>query len=659
MKTQKLTVFLAIFILLAGVDAQAKKEEQQVSGTRTASALVRISCDQAILPLNIETLEHLLRSSAVAGKAGREILNLSQDEAAGLLTITQLTSGNAGLPAQYPPAPSEDVKQQLLRTPAMPAMPMPGMSAMPGMPMPGMSPDTKSFDSAIKQAQKTMEKAAQQYEKAMKQYEKAMEQTAKNQWSLSYEPAPEQTFLFQFRVDLPDNAKPAAEEFLTAVANNLQQTLTNMYNTYRTQLISLIEGAEMQRNKTQSEVIDAIGEKPPVGQSQPLEQNPADVKVYKQLEQIVDLSNLAPTVSFSEALEIFKNCVKPPLNIVVLWRDLFDNADIGQTTPINMDPIRSIPLRGALDLLLKSVSGGVTELSYVVRDGVITIATRESLPTDFETIVYDISCYIHSQSDSKNLVKAITDTVDPYSWFDTGGEGTINIYQGTNLIVRQSGKVHQKIQKFLQNVKVEKIYIPEMIVPVEMTADRKQDLLRKKQDLEMEVASLEARSTAIGQQIAGLNKQIASNAEDDSVAKELQDILKMQLEEIQGLQKQGDTDSTQLAEAKEKLARAKIALAERREQKSRTAGSDQLSSLSNRLTEIMLDLADKKAVLNTLKNQLDHAEEELRTATTFDPKVSRLRFAIQSMELADRRLIELKTRIATLQPPVVSVVGAQ
>ena len=96
-------------------------------------------------------------------------------------------------------------------------------------------------------------------------------------------------------------------------------------------------------------------------------------------------------MSFAEAIDQIKYCVEPPLPIVVIWKDLYDNADIDRTTPINMDEISGISPGRALKLLLSSVSGGYDRLGYIVEDGIIMIATVESMPERWETHVYDIS----------------------------------------------------------------------------------------------------------------------------------------------------------------------------------------------------------------------------------------------------------------------------
>jgi hypothetical protein len=114
-------------------------------------------------------------------------------------------------------------------------------------------------------------------------------------------------------------------------------------------------------------------------------------ETYKELDKPAYVFEFTPNMSFAEAIELIKYCVDPPLQIAVLWKDLYDNADIDRTTPINMDAISGISPGTALKLLLASVSGSYNDLGYVVEDGIIIIATTESLPEKWETYVYDIS----------------------------------------------------------------------------------------------------------------------------------------------------------------------------------------------------------------------------------------------------------------------------
>jgi len=115
--------------------------------------------------------------------------------------------------------------------------------------------------------------------------------------------------------------------------------------------------------------------------------------VYKQVKGATsNPSTFTPDMSFSEAIDILRNSTRPPLNIVVLWKDLEGNADIYRDTPIGMDGVSKVPLRTHLKLLLMSVSGGgVEKLRYVVEDGVITIATQGSLPKKMVARIYNIT----------------------------------------------------------------------------------------------------------------------------------------------------------------------------------------------------------------------------------------------------------------------------
>lgn len=225
---------------------------------------------------------------------------------------------------------------------------------------------------------------------------------------------------------------------------------------------------------------------------------PANVAVYKQLEETVDISELTPETPFSEALRILRDAVEPPLQINVLWRDLYDNADIDKTTPINMDGIASVRADAALKMLLESVSGGFADIDYVVTGGLIKVATKDSLPPDMTTLVYNVIDLLGEPADFRSslvggrgggggggaqdvgggftdttqeqeldrdeleeralervesLISLIQQTIEPDSWFEEGGEGSITAYESQKLIVRQTLAVHNQIKKLLKEIR--------------------------------------------------------------------------------------------------------------------------------------------------------------------------------------------------------------
>ena len=585
MKTTKPAAILLALVLL--IAAAAKPAEAMVkpkiSNTRTASCLVKITSDPAVLPLSDIVIKYLLHSSGVAGKAARDVLDISPDDAFQLFTIEDVAKYSAGLPRS-----SSRTTTTAVRAPSPARIPaFPAASIMPGKIVPKPKP-TPSRTVRRGYSEEGISKitAAARRAAAARTPARTAAATPRPTTTSSRRPttrtrpttpaasptsAAEETILFKLQVNLSEELdgkpiKPAAEEFMGALINNLRETLTNAYENHEGQLQDLLEFAEEHHGQAELEL--------------KLSQNPADVAVYRQLEEIVDLSQLTPEMALSEAIEELKNAVEPPLTIIVIWRDLYDKANIEQTTPINMDGLPAIPLGTALKHLLHCASSG-TELAYEIEEGVITIATRQSLPTSRETLL-----------------------------------------QSTQL-------------------------------PVEMTLEKKQNLLREKQNLEMQVAALAARSSAIEQQVANISKQVAAKlVEADPITVEFQKIVKIHEERIRFRIK-----GVPELETAENLARARIELAQHREQVAKFAGGDQLARFNDELTTLTIDLAEKTAMLSIVSDQLGQTEKELTAAATFDPQVAQIRFAKVALELANQRINELKTRLANLQPPTVTVLG--
>lgn len=107
-----------------------------------------------------------------------------------------------------------------------------------------------------------------------------------------------------------------------------------------------------------------------------------------RLDSRIDLSGITIGTPFGQAIEILRNSTHPPLNIVVFWNDLRDNALIDRNTPVGAEPISGVSLRKNLEILLASLSA---KLDYTVTDGVIVIATKEALPKKMQRRTYDIT----------------------------------------------------------------------------------------------------------------------------------------------------------------------------------------------------------------------------------------------------------------------------
>ena len=62
--------------------------------------------------------------------------------------------------------------------------------------------------------------------------------------------------------------------------------------------------------------------------------------------------------------------------------------------------------------------------------------------------------------------------------------------------------------------------------------------------------------------------------------------------------------------------------------------------------------------LDILRRQLEEVQRQWARASQFDPATARTRMATEALHIAERRVTELKSRLANLQPPTVTMIGA-
>ncbi|MHC5213079.1 MAG: type II secretion system protein GspD [Planctomycetota bacterium] len=258
--------------------------------------------------------------------------------------------------------------------------------------------------------------------------------------------------------------------------------------------------------------------------------SPADAAIHNLLDTTVDLSILTEDTTIEEAIDILQNSVSPPLPIIVRWPDLQDNAFIEKDTLIGIDGVgfRNVLLRTALTQILEAISSGsFSEVDFVVQDGTITVATEESLPTNFSTVMYDVSDLVNppanfdeynagsqggqgggggggigggggggiggggggggfggggggigggggggsrgggggggggqnsvgnwqSEYRAYQLIYTIQQTIEPDTWYEEGGEGRIDQYSESKLIIYQTPDVHKQINDLLDELR--------------------------------------------------------------------------------------------------------------------------------------------------------------------------------------------------------------
>ncbi len=652
--TKRITLLLILVLLTISPGQSEEEPAGKTSNTRTANCLVKITCDPAILPPDSRAISYLVHSSSVGGKAAREVLGFSTDDTAGLFTIEflQLSSSidgpapivlrTQGAKAEQQGAEREDYMMEEY-------MMMEKMRKDEYVPYPG--PAAKSSESRIRSRYGTERRRRQ------------APSTRREPSTKPVSSVEEQTCLFSLNIDLPENVKPAAREFLSALIENLRHVLDESYDAYVDELRSQFKFAEHRRDLAEAQLAETTSQVE-IKVTPPIEPPMADVIIHDRLEAVVDLSNLTQPMSFEEVVVELEKAVDPPLQIQPNWKDLLEKADIEPTTPALMDLLTGVKLRKALELLLDGLSSDKVRLGYVVDEGVIVIATKDGLPRKMVTHVYEIPALAHSQGSARGLVQTIQKSVEPDSWLGHGelGEGTISVSMGNKLAIYQTYEVHKKIKKFLESMTKNIPASTPSQVPPEMFLSEKRDLLREKQGIEMEIARLEARQEAIEKQIVQIKDQVEAKIQPDPVIDELQKLIAMHTEQLalaEKLYETGRSAGKEISEIKEKLARARIDLAKRRQQLSLSAGGDRMQKYNAELADITIELAERTAALNILKEQLGRTENQLAAATMVDPKVSRIRTAARAFERADQRVDELNARLVNLRPPTLSIIGSE
>jgi len=573
---------------------------EEPSRTRDASCIVRITADPAIIPLNPQTVRHLILSSGVIGKTARDVLGFDTSETFLLhegITLEWLAQSVG--PGLMPGEPGQRERRRPRST--------------------GQSRD-EGHDEMMKQL---AEIYGDRYVKQLSSKDSATEEDSKqtdtdgmmggmggNMGGMyggmggmsggmmgsgmggmmgsggmygvplpgASAPGAQQSAMLRLSVRLPDEVKPVAEEFLAALVENLKEALQRGYEQHTMQLENLADFAESRRYDAERGLEMVMGI-----------HSPDRIQIQEQLNTIVDLSMLTPEMPFSEAIETLKNAVEPPLPIVVLWKELLDSCEIEPTTPIDMDGLPHVKLETALRTLLAAVSGGLTDISYQIDHDVIIIREEES-----------------------HTPKAV-----PVG--------------------------------------------PSVETDVRELAEQRHDVTRGIRSQEMDLAMTEARRHAIEEQIVEVTIRTSEKLEGDAVAQQLEEIVEMNATSLSLLQRQfeaGRLSESDMMKGRESLTKARIDLAMRREELAKSIGGNRLSQLNDELSQMAIDMAEKRAEMEFLRRQLAETEDEIARASMFDPQAARIRIARQALDITEAQVIQLKRRLAELQPPTVAVIGA-
>lgn len=189
------------------------------------------------------------------------------------------------------------------------------------------------------------------------------------------------------------------------------------------------------------------------------------------------------------------------------------------------------------------------------------------------------------------------------------------------------------------------------------------DILRNKlEETQMGMATDELMLKSISEQIVQTKDKLEAQIKEDPVTAELARILQIQNDRYaaaEQLHAQATASSAEVADALEKVTRARIELAQRREQLSKAAGGDKISSLNNKLADLSLKVTQADAHRKRLEQQLAEAEELLTKADTYELLSLKANLERQNLQQALVWRDAISRQIRLLQEPLVSVLGGQ
>ncbi|MBI1899962.1 MAG: hypothetical protein HYS13_02455 [Planctomycetia bacterium] len=123
-----------------------------------------------------------------------------------------------------------------------------------------------------------------------------------------------------------------------------------------------------------------------------------------------------------------------------------DDVRVSVHTPITKS-LEGVTLRSALRLILEE-----HELAYVIDEGLLVVTSKTEAESMLHTVIYEVPDLLYEEgfdvADADSLVEVITSTVEPQSWEEAGGAGSLACLLET-LVISSTDEVHDKTAAML------------------------------------------------------------------------------------------------------------------------------------------------------------------------------------------------------------------
>jgi hypothetical protein len=163
----------------------------------------------------------------------------------------------------------------------------------------------------------------------------------------------------------------------------------------------------------------------------------------------------------------------------------------------------------------------------------------------------------------------------------------------------------------------------------------------------------------LNQQIDEAKKKADVQMVQDPVMKDLETMLSISKERVDAAKQlvaAGQANQNALQEAMEKLTRANIELAQRREQIGVSAGAERINELLKRMSDISLQTTKSRIQLERLEQRIREADGQLAKSVDYEMLGMRLDLAKEKLRESLRRAESMKDNHS--EPPLVTPIGA-
>jgi DNA-directed RNA polymerase specialized sigma24 family protein len=125
-------------------------------------------------------------------------------------------------------------------------------------------------------------------------------------------------------------------------------------------------------------------------------------------------------------------------------RAALEEAGTSLQCPVSVH-LRNVSLKTALNIVLHNA-----HLAYMVCDGVLVISTPAVCAGKLIRKVYPVNKLLGRDNTGEELLRLLKNTIEPKSWAEMGGTGTVDYFPLTRaLVVNQTADLHEQVEEFL------------------------------------------------------------------------------------------------------------------------------------------------------------------------------------------------------------------